>query len=51
MGTQGIKTITHNNIGFLIGIDKTYSGIDHYVLDVEIPEVANLFKNILVELF
>jgi uncharacterized lipoprotein YddW (UPF0748 family) len=31
------------------GIDKTYSGIDHYVLDVEIPEVANLFKNILVE--
>ena len=31
------------------GIDKTYSGIDHYVLDVEIPEVANLFKNILIE--
>lgn len=31
------------------GVDKTYSGIDHYVLDVEIPEVANLFKNILVE--
>jgi uncharacterized lipoprotein YddW (UPF0748 family) len=31
------------------GIDKTYSGIDHYVLDVEIPEVANFFKNILVE--
>ncbi|MDZ7954227.1 family 10 glycosylhydrolase [Nostoc sp. DedQUE09] len=31
------------------GVDKTYSGIDHYVLDVEIPEIANLFKNILVE--
>ncbi len=31
------------------GVDKTYSGIDHYVLDVEIPEVGNLFKNILVE--
>lgn len=31
------------------GVDKTYFGIDHYVLDVEIPEVANLFKNISVE--
>ncbi len=31
------------------GIDKTYSEIDHYVLDVEIPEVTNFFKNILVE--
>ncbi|MFN6462315.1 MAG: family 10 glycosylhydrolase [Nostoc sp. DedVER02] len=31
------------------GVDKTYSGIDHYVLDVEIAEVANLFQNILVE--
>jgi uncharacterized lipoprotein YddW (UPF0748 family) len=31
------------------GIDKTYSGIDHYVLDVENPEVAQLFRNILVE--
>ncbi|MCU0536792.1 MAG: family 10 glycosylhydrolase [Hydrococcus sp. Prado102] len=31
------------------GVDKTYSGIEHYVLDVEVPEVANLFKNILVE--
>nr|WP_322654380.1 hypothetical protein [Nostoc sp. CmiVER01]MDZ8124228.1 hypothetical protein [Nostoc sp. CmiVER01] len=28
---------------------KTYSGIDHYVLDVEITEVTNFFKNILVE--
>ncbi len=31
------------------GVDKTYAGIDHYVLDVEIPEVANLFKKISVE--
>lgn len=26
------------------GIDKTYAGIDHYVLDVEKPEVATFFK-------
>ncbi|MBD2294654.1 family 10 glycosylhydrolase [Anabaena sphaerica FACHB-251] len=31
------------------GVDKTYPGIDHYVLDVEIPEVAKFFKNIVVE--
>ncbi|MBD2449409.1 family 10 glycosylhydrolase [Nostoc sp. FACHB-152] len=31
------------------GVDKTYAGIDHYVLDVQIPEVAAFFKNILVE--
>lgn len=31
------------------GVDKTYPGIEHYVLDVELPEVANLFKSILVE--
>jgi uncharacterized lipoprotein YddW (UPF0748 family) len=31
------------------GIDKTYPGIEHYVLDVEIPEVAELFKKISVE--
>ena len=31
------------------GVDKTYAGIDHYVLDVEIPDVANLFKQISVE--
>ncbi|NJM46258.1 MAG: family 10 glycosylhydrolase [Alkalinema sp. RU_4_3] len=28
------------------GIDKTYAAVDHYVLDVEIPEVANLFRQI-----
>ncbi len=31
------------------GVDKTYSGIEHYVLDVEMEEVANFFTNILVE--
>ncbi|MCG6134491.1 MAG: family 10 glycosylhydrolase [Nostoc sp. LLA-1] len=31
------------------GVDKTYSDIEHYVLDVEIPEVANFFKDISVE--
>ncbi len=31
------------------GVDKTYSKVDHYVLDVEVPEVANLFKKMLAE--
>lgn len=31
------------------GVDKTYAGIDHYVLDVQIPEVADFFKKISVE--
>ncbi|BAZ12424.1 hypothetical protein NIES4071_42550 [Calothrix sp. NIES-4071] len=31
------------------GVDRTYAGIEHYVLDVEVPEVANLFKKISVE--
>jgi ABC-type phosphate transport system substrate-binding protein len=31
------------------GVDRTYGGVEHYVLDVEIPEVATLFKDILVE--
>ena len=31
------------------GVDKTYPGVDHYVLDVEIPEVADLFRKISVE--
>lgn len=31
------------------GVDKTYPGIDHYVLDVEVPEIANFFKDISVE--
>jgi uncharacterized lipoprotein YddW (UPF0748 family) len=28
------------------GVDKTYTAIEHYVLDVDIPEVANLFRQI-----
>ncbi len=31
------------------GVDRTYAGIEHYVLDVQIPEVANFFQDILVE--
>lgn len=31
------------------GVDKTYAGIDHYVLDVQIPEVADFFRKISVE--
>ena len=33
------------------GIDRTYTGtgVDHYLLDVENPEVANFFRNILTE--
>lgn len=31
------------------GVDRTHPGVDHYVLNVEIPEVANFFTNVLVE--
>ena len=31
------------------GVDRTYSGIEHYVLDVAKPEVANLFVDIVAE--
>lgn len=31
------------------GVDKTYPGIDHYVLDAENPEVASFFRKISVE--
>jgi uncharacterized lipoprotein YddW (UPF0748 family) len=31
------------------GVDRTYAGIDQYVLDVEIPEIANFFRKISVE--
>lgn len=31
------------------GVDKTYASIDQYVLDVEMPAVANFFKQIAVE--
>ena len=31
------------------GIDNTYAGVEHYLLDVENPEVANFFSDILSE--
>lgn len=31
------------------GIDRTYAGVDHYLLDVENPEVAKFFREILTE--
>ena len=31
------------------GVDKTYSKVDHYVLDMEVPEVATFFKDIVSE--
>ncbi len=31
------------------GVDRTYFKVDHYVLDVEVPEVANIFKKMLAE--
>lgn len=31
------------------GIDRTHRGIDHYVLDVNVPEVADFLTDILVE--
>jgi uncharacterized lipoprotein YddW (UPF0748 family) len=31
------------------GVDRTYPVIEHYVLDVELPEVADLFRKISVE--
>ena len=31
------------------GVDRTHPGVDHYVLNIENPEVANFFTNIVVE--
>lgn len=31
------------------GVDRTYAKVEHYVLDVEVPEVADLFKRMLAE--
>ncbi|MBE9045023.1 family 10 glycosylhydrolase [Pleurocapsales cyanobacterium LEGE 10410] len=31
------------------GVDRTYAGVDHYLLDVEHPEVAKFFRDILTE--
>ncbi|MGB3296421.1 MAG: family 10 glycosylhydrolase [Phormidesmis sp.] len=34
---------------FVPGVDKTYPGVDHYLLDVENPEVAQYFTEISAE--
>lgn len=31
------------------GVDKTYPGVDHYVLDVENPAMAKFFRDVLAE--
>lgn len=31
------------------GVDRTYARVEHYVLDIEVPEVANIFKKMLAE--
>ena len=31
------------------GVDRTYTGVEHYLLDVENPQVANFFRDILTE--
>ena len=31
------------------GVDRTYAGVDHYVLDVANPEVASFFRDIMAE--
>ncbi|MEL6438937.1 MAG: family 10 glycosylhydrolase [Cyanobacteria bacterium J06621_8] len=31
------------------GVDRTYVGVEHYLLDVENPDVANFFRDILTE--
>lgn len=31
------------------GVDRTYAGVEHYLLDVENPQVANFFRDILTE--
>jgi uncharacterized lipoprotein YddW (UPF0748 family) len=31
------------------GVDRTYAGIEHYVLDMEISEISNFFRQISVE--
>ncbi len=31
------------------GVDRTYSGVEHYVLDVANPEVSDFFRDILAE--
>jgi uncharacterized lipoprotein YddW (UPF0748 family) len=31
------------------GVDRTYANVEHYVLDVEVPAVGELFTNVLTE--
>ncbi|MEB3175193.1 MAG: family 10 glycosylhydrolase [Cyanobacteriota bacterium] len=31
------------------GVDRTYAGVEHYILDVANPEIAGLFRDVLVE--
>ncbi|MEO0808053.1 MAG: family 10 glycosylhydrolase [Cyanobacteria bacterium J06643_4] len=44
-----IFDLATNKGWFVPGIDKTYPGVDHYILDVENPEVAKYFKEISAE--
>ena len=37
------------NKWLVAGVDKTYHKVDHYILNVDVPDITNLFKNILVE--
>jgi len=37
------------NNWFVPGVDRTYAGIDHYVLDVQNPQVSSFFENVLTE--
>ncbi len=34
---------------FVPGVDKTYSGVDHYLLDVDNPEISDFFDKISAE--
>lgn len=44
-----IFTLAQNNGWFVPGVDRTYSSVDHYVLDVNNPAVSRLFEQILAE--
>ena len=37
------------NKWIILGVDRTYAGVEHYLLDVENPEVAKFFRDILTE--
>ncbi|MEL7071251.1 MAG: family 10 glycosylhydrolase [Cyanobacteria bacterium J06581_3] len=44
-----IFPIAQANNWFVPGIDRTYASVDHYVLDVENPQVSQFFEQILAE--